>query len=60
MWISSERRKRREARRQFITLSVSAGIQYFSGIPLPLNQNTKRDPIALAGSFADAAYAHGC
>src|SRR3954464_6194353 len=36
---------------------VSLGIQYFSGIPLPLNQNTKRDSIFLAAALPGAAYA---
>src|SRR5262245_39829166 len=36
---------------------VSAGIQYRSGIPLPLNHRTKRVSIALSRSPAAPAYA---
>src|SRR5580704_5027392 len=36
---------------------VSRGIQYFSGMPLPLNQSTKREGIARDPVLAAAAYA---
>src|SRR5580700_10874363 len=36
---------------------VSRGIQYFSGMPLPLNHNTNRDSIARDPALPAAAYA---
>src|SRR5438477_6217186 len=36
---------------------VSRGIQYFSGIPLPLNQSTKRVSISPEATLLVAAYA---
>ena len=53
--VVAERGQRRQARRQVeVARRSRLGIQYRSGMPLPLNQKTKRLSIALSATLAAA------